>query len=47
VPELAITARTIQRSIASRLAYSARAERGIVLNPKVAERVREDTGTTE
>lgn len=47
VPELAITARTLQRSIASRLAYSARAERGIVLNPKVAERVREETGTTE
>lgn len=47
VPELAITTRTLQRSIASRLAYSARAERGIVLNPKVAERVREETGTTE
>lgn len=47
VPELAITARTLQRSIASRLAYSARAERGIVLNPKVAERVRAETGTAE
>ena len=47
MPELAITTRTLQRSIASRLAYSARAERGIVLNSKVAERVREDTGTTE
>ncbi len=47
VPELAITARTLQRSIASRLAYSARAERGIVLSPKLAERVREETGTSE
>jgi N12 class adenine-specific DNA methylase len=47
VPELAITARTLQRSIASRLVYSARAERGIVLNPKVAGRVREKTGTAE
>lgn len=47
VPELAITARTLQRSIASRLAYSARAEAGIVLNPKIAGRVREETGTAE
>lgn len=47
VPELAITARTLERSIASRLAWSARAEAGIVLNPKVAGRVREDTGSAE
>lgn len=47
VPELAITPRTLARSMASRLAWSARAEAGIVLNPKVAERVREETGTAE
>jgi N12 class adenine-specific DNA methylase len=47
VPELAITPRTLARSMASRQAWSARAEAGIVLNPKVAERVREETGTAE
>jgi hypothetical protein len=47
VPELAITARTLQRSMASRLVYSANAEQGIVLNPKIAERVREASGTAE
>jgi hypothetical protein len=47
VPELAITPRTLARSMASRLAWSARAEAGIVLNQKVAERVREETGAAE
>lgn len=47
VPELAITPRTLARSMASRQAWSARAEAGIVLNPKVAERVQEETGTAE
>lgn len=47
VPELAITSRTLQRSIASRLAWSARAERGIVLNPKIERRVREAVGDEE
>lgn len=45
VPELAITPRTLARSMASRQAWSARAEAGIVLNPKLAERIRDETGT--
>ncbi|HEY1034572.1 MAG TPA: PLxRFG domain-containing protein [Pseudoxanthomonas sp.] len=38
-PELAITSASISRSIASRARYSARAEAGIVINPKLAARL--------
>lgn len=38
-PELAITSSGLQQSIKNRARYSARAEAGIVLNPKLAARL--------
>ncbi|HGM4787160.1 PLxRFG domain-containing protein [Stenotrophomonas maltophilia] len=38
-PELAITSSGLQRSIKNRARYSARAEAGIILNPKLAARL--------
>lgn len=38
-PELAITSSGLQQSIKNRVRYSARAEAGIILNPKLAARL--------
>lgn len=43
-PELAITSASISRSIASRARYSAKAEAGIVINPKLAARLNAAVG---
>lgn len=43
-PEIGITAATIRRSMAQRARYSARAEDGIVLNPRLAAKVRAQVG---
>ncbi len=43
-PELAITAASITRSIQSRARYSAKAEAGIVINPKLAARLNAAVG---
>lgn len=43
-PELGITAKTLRSSLASRARYSAQAENGIMLNKKIAGRIREEVG---
>lgn len=43
-PEIRITPRTLKQSMRARARYSARAESGIVLNKKIAARVREAVG---
>lgn len=43
-PEIAIDSGTIRRSLLSRVRYSANAESGIILNRKLAARVREEVG---
>lgn len=44
-PEIRITPRTLKMSMRTRARYSAQAESGIVLNRKIAERVREAVGS--
>nr|WP_294979201.1 PLxRFG domain-containing protein [uncultured Pseudomonas sp.] len=43
-PEVAISSKTIRRSLLTRARYSKRAESGIVLNPKLAAKVRAAVG---
>lgn len=43
-PEIGITPASIRRSMQSRARYSARAEAGVVLNPKIASKIREQVG---
>lgn len=46
-PELAITPRTIRQSMKARERYSARAEAGVVLNPKLAAKLRSQVGVDQ
>lgn len=46
-PEVGISMGTIRRSLESRMRYSSRAEGGVVLNPKLAERAREQARFAE
>jgi hypothetical protein len=46
-PELGITMATIRRSLESRMRYSLRAESGVVLNAKIADRAREQARFSE
>lgn len=46
-PELAISSDSIRASLKSRARYSAKAEAGIVINPKLAARLQERVGPAE
>lgn len=46
-PELAINTSTIRDSLQARMRYSSRAEGGVVLNPKIADKAREEARFAE
>ena len=43
-PEIAITQKSLRKSLAARARYSRQAEGGVILNKKIAARVREEVG---